>query len=62
MGVVIDSSSLSASGNLLGTHDMQIAAIAHAQGLPVATLNAGEFLRVPGLKVLDAAALRLTRR
>jgi len=55
-------SSLSTAGNLIGTHDMQIAAIARAQGLQVATLNAGEFNRVPGLEVLDASAFRISRK
>lgn len=55
-------SGLSAAGNLVGTHDMQIAAIARAQGLQVATLNADEFCRVPGLKVLDASVFRIERR
>ncbi len=55
-------SSLSMTGNLIGTHDRQIAAIARAQGLQVATLNAGEFSRVPGRKVLDAPAVRVARK
>ena len=50
---------LSARGEAIGTHDMQIAAIARHQGHRVATLNAGEFSRVPGLGVLDASAFRI---
>lgn len=53
---------LSAAGNLIGTHDMQIAAIARSQGLKLATLNAGEFRRVPQLEVLDAEAFRIAKR
>ena len=50
---------LSARGETIGTHDMQIAAIARHHGHRVATLNAGEFSRVPGLDVLDASAFRI---
>lgn len=50
---------LSARGEIIGTHDMQIAAIARHHGHRVATLNAGEFSRVPGLGVLDASAFRI---
>ena len=49
---------LSARGETIGTHDMQIAAIARHHGHRVATLNAGEFSRVPGLGVLDVSAFR----
>jgi predicted nucleic acid-binding protein len=50
---------LSRQGNVIGTHDMQIAAIARVEGCRVATLNADEFVRVPGLEVTDASAHRL---
>jgi tRNA(fMet)-specific endonuclease VapC len=49
---------LSSRGELIGTHDMQIAAIARHHGHCVATLNAGEFSCVPGLGVLDVSAFR----
>jgi tRNA(fMet)-specific endonuclease VapC len=45
---------LSARGVTIGPHDLQIAATAQLLGWPVATLNAGEFQRVIGLKVIDA--------
>jgi tRNA(fMet)-specific endonuclease VapC len=54
--------SLSVQGNLIGTHDMQIAAIARYENHRVATLNAGEFTRVPELIVLDAASFRMNDR
>jgi tRNA(fMet)-specific endonuclease VapC len=40
-------------GTKIGPHDMQIAAIALANGLIVVTHNVGEFSRVPGLSVED---------
>ena len=43
---------LEASGKLIGAHDLWIAATALAHGLHVATANAREFGRVPGLDVL----------
>lgn len=46
---------LAASGALLGAHDLQIAATAIAAGSAVATLNVGEFRRVPELVVADIA-------
>ena len=52
---------LSAAGTIIGTHDMQIAAIARCHGHRVATLNAGEFVRVPGLDVLNASPFRIER-
>ena len=41
-----------------GAHDMLIGAIARCHGNSVATLNAGEFERMPGLTVLDATRFR----
>ena len=43
---------LSRRGDTLGAHDLWIAATALAHGLGVATGNAGDFQRVPGLRVL----------
>ena len=39
-------------GNLIGAHDLWIAATAVSHGMEVATANAGEFSRVPGLAVV----------
>ena len=39
-------------------HDLQIAAAALALGHDLATLNAGEFQRVAGLRVVDATPFR----
>jgi tRNA(fMet)-specific endonuclease VapC len=44
--------SLEAAGEIIGMHDLWIAATALAHGLQVATTNAREFERVPGLSVL----------
>ena len=52
---------LAASGSLIGTHDMQIAAIARHHGHRVATLNCGEFRRVHGIEVLDATSFLAPR-
>ena len=41
-------------GQMIGTHDLQIAAAGLACGHEVATLNVKEFQRVPGLNVIDA--------
>lgn len=43
---------LEAGGALIGAHDLWIAATALAHGMPVATVNARHFERVPGLDVL----------
>jgi tRNA(fMet)-specific endonuclease VapC len=43
---------LEAEGALIGAHDLWIAATALARGMPVATVNARQFERVPGLDVL----------
>jgi tRNA(fMet)-specific endonuclease VapC len=43
---------LEAAGAIIGMHDLWIAATALAHGLRVATTNAREFERVPGLSVL----------
>ncbi len=39
-------------GNLIGAHDLWIAATAVSHGMEVATANPGEFERVPGLTVV----------
>jgi tRNA(fMet)-specific endonuclease VapC len=43
---------LAARGEVVGAHDLWIAATALAHGLGVATRNVAEFERVPGLRVL----------
>jgi tRNA(fMet)-specific endonuclease VapC len=43
---------LEVDGAIIGAHDLWIAATALAHGLTVATSNAREFERVPGLSVL----------
>jgi tRNA(fMet)-specific endonuclease VapC len=46
---------LEAEGELIGAHDLWIAATALAHGMPVATVNARHFERVPGLEVLSVS-------
>ncbi len=46
---------LAANGNVIGAHDLWIAATALAHGLGVATRNAADFGRVPGLRVVVPA-------
>ena len=53
--------SMSAAGTLIGLHDLQIAAVALHHGYRVATLNVDEFLRVPGIEVMDASSFRIAR-
>lgn len=43
---------LESHGNLIGAHDLWIAATALSQGMEIATANAREFERVPGLSVV----------
>ena len=43
---------LSRRGDVVGAHDLWIGATALAHGLGVATGNAADFRRVPGLRVL----------
>jgi tRNA(fMet)-specific endonuclease VapC len=45
-------SELASRGDIVGAHDLWIAATAIAHGLGVATQNAVDFRRVPGLRVL----------
>jgi tRNA(fMet)-specific endonuclease VapC len=47
---------LAKRGQVIGAHDLWIAATAIANGLAVATGNATEFSRVPGLRVLGPPA------
>ena len=49
---------LESRGAMIGAHDLQIAATGLSVGYDVATLNAQEFQRVPGLNVVDAAPFR----
>ncbi len=43
---------LAERGNVIGAHDLWIAATAVAHGLSVATRNRADFQRVPGLRVI----------
>jgi tRNA(fMet)-specific endonuclease VapC len=45
---------LKARGQVVGAHDLWIAATALTHGLGIVTGNAGDFARVPGLRVLPA--------
>jgi tRNA(fMet)-specific endonuclease VapC len=45
-------SALEDNGDLIGAHDLWIAATALSQGMAVATANARDFERVPGLDVV----------
>jgi tRNA(fMet)-specific endonuclease VapC len=47
---------LAERGQVIGAHDLWIAATALAHGLGIATGNAEEFERVPGLRVIPAPA------
>jgi tRNA(fMet)-specific endonuclease VapC len=47
---------LAAHGQPIGAHDLWIAATALAHGMGIATGNAGEFQRVPGLRVIAPPA------
>jgi predicted nucleic acid-binding protein len=49
-------SELAAKGHLIGAHDLWIAATALAHGMGLATANADEFRRVPGLRVITTPA------
>jgi len=40
-------------GNMIGSNDLWIAAIAIANDMPVVTRNGSDFGRVPGLKVIE---------
>jgi predicted nucleic acid-binding protein len=43
---------LAKQGQLIGAHDLLIAATARHHGLPILTDNVAEFARVPGLQVI----------
>ncbi len=45
---------LATDGTSIGTHDLWIGATALANGLGVATHNAADFRRIPGLRVVSA--------
>lgn len=47
---------LAQQGHVIGAHGLWIAATALAHGLAVATRNAADFQRVPGLRVLASPA------
>jgi tRNA(fMet)-specific endonuclease VapC len=47
---------LAAGGQLIGSHDLWIAATALGNGMALATGNVEEFQRVPGLRVIAAPA------
>jgi tRNA(fMet)-specific endonuclease VapC len=47
---------LAAKGQLIGAHELWIAATALAHGMGIATGNGDEFIRVPGLRVITAAS------
>ena len=51
-------SDLEMRGQMIGAHDLQIAATGLAFGHEVATLNLREFQRVTGLTVIDATPFR----
>jgi predicted nucleic acid-binding protein len=51
---------LASRGQMIGPHDLQIAAAGLALGHAIATLNVQEFQRVAGLKVVDATPFRRT--
>ncbi len=53
---------LATRGELIGTHDQIIAAIARRHGHRVATLNGADFRRVPNLVIADAEPFRLAAR
>jgi tRNA(fMet)-specific endonuclease VapC len=45
---------LAAEGAVIGAHDLWIAATALTHGLAVATGNASDFARVPGLRLVGS--------
>jgi tRNA(fMet)-specific endonuclease VapC len=47
---------LAARGELIGAHDLWIAATALAHGMGLATGNTREFKRVPGLRLIEPLA------
>lgn len=51
---------LAAKGQMIGPHDLQIAASCVALGYRLGTLNVDEFARVAGLEVVDGAGFRIS--
>lgn len=51
---------LATKGELIGPHDMIIAATALSIGFEMVTLNAREFSRVPGLRLMDTSRFMTT--
>lgn len=49
---------LAQAGQMIGPHDLLIAATAVARGDAIATLNTQEFSRVPGLDLVDMTSWR----
>jgi tRNA(fMet)-specific endonuclease VapC len=47
---------LGVRGQVIGAHDLWVAATALAHGLGIATGNADEFARIPGLRVISTPA------
>lgn len=47
---------LSAGGVVIGAHDLWIGATAVASGFGVATLDAADYERIPGLRVISPAS------
>lgn len=45
---------LAGRGEVIGSHDLWIAATALTHGFGVVTLNVGDFERVPGLRLVDS--------
>jgi tRNA(fMet)-specific endonuclease VapC len=52
---------LESRGQIIGAHDLQIAATALSLDYSLATLNLREFSRVPGLKLADVAPFRIAK-
>ncbi|MEP6664019.1 MAG: PIN domain-containing protein [Verrucomicrobiota bacterium] len=50
---------LESRGQIIGSHDLQIAATALSLDYTLATLNVKEFKRVPGLKLAEVAAFQM---
>ena len=50
---------LAKRGELIGPYDMLVAATALANGFALATLNRREFVRVPGLSLVETDPYRL---
>lgn len=48
---------LASSGKMIGSHDLLIAATALSLGYTLATLNFDEFVRVPGLVLVEKSVL-----